>query len=237
VKKQYFITATDTNIGKTYCSAALLHLFGLLHAKVSYLKPIQCGASEEFIGGDAEEVFYLTSKKAECGLFLKHPCSPHLALKKNGLVWNSELLEPILAKHRAMKNNSDILIIEGAGGIRVPISDDYCMADLIVDLEKPDVIVCASPHLGTINQSLLTIEFMLKRDLPVKGFLFSPLQVTENQLDWEIALENARFIQDNTQIPFLGFMPNLNKGLDYSDWKSHPLFSWVKREWDEISSL
>jgi len=152
----YFITGTDTGIGKTVVSTALA--IGL---DAHYWKPIQTGSNE---GTDSNFVGKWLGKQRvlpESYVF-PEPLSPHLAAKVTG----AEI------DHRRCLDYSFTLprrtIIEGAGGVLVPINSTFMMIDLIKALER-SVIIVASTKLGTINHTLLTLEALKARQIPVAG--------------------------------------------------------------------
>ena len=151
---RFVITGTDTGIGKTVFSAALA---GAL--KLPYWKPIQSGLEDET---DSEAVARLAGVPilAE-GYRLVTPASPHLAAEIDGVMIDPQALVPPPGD----------LLIEGAGGALVPVTRTLLYADLFARWQVP-VIVCARTALGTINHSLLTIEALKARNVPVHGIAF-----------------------------------------------------------------
>lgn len=147
-----FVTGTDTGVGKTVLSAALM----LRYPEASYWKPIQTGSDD-----DTAEVRRLSGgQMIDAGIRLPDPVSPHLAAQR---VEMSIDLDALVRPIRATP-----LIVEGAGGVLVPVNDSQTMADLMVMLGLP-VIVAARSTLGTINHTLLTIEALRARALRVAG--------------------------------------------------------------------
>jgi dethiobiotin synthase len=159
-----FVTGTDTRIGKTMVSAALMQRFRG-QAPVRYWKPIQTGIEHD---NDTKEVSRLgscsTSEILSMGLRLARPLSPHLSARLAGQpIEIAPLLEIIAAQPP-----SNRWIVEGAGGVLVPLNDHAMMIDLIAALGLPTVVV-ARARLGTINHTLLTIEALRARALTVAG--------------------------------------------------------------------
>jgi dethiobiotin synthase len=151
-----FVTGTDTGVGKTVLSAALL----LRYPEARYWKPIQTGTRDD-TADDTTEVRRLSGGQVITeGIRLPDPVSPHLAAQR---VEMSIDLDPLVNQVRATP-----LIVEGAGGVLVPVNDSQTMADLMVLLGLP-VIVAARTTLGTINHTLLTIEALRARALRVAG--------------------------------------------------------------------
>jgi dethiobiotin synthetase len=151
---RFVVTGTDTDIGKTIFSAALAQATG-----APYWKPIQSGLEDET---DSEVVARLAGVPIVPETYrLVTPASPHLAAEIDGVNIDVETLVP----------TSGELIVEGAGGALVPVTRTTLYADLFAKWQIP-VIVCARTALGTINHSLLTIEALRARGVPIHGLAF-----------------------------------------------------------------
>ncbi|KTE04453.1 dethiobiotin synthetase [Sphingopyxis sp. H038] len=151
---RFVVTGTDTGIGKTIFSAALAQATG-----TPYWKPIQSGLEEET---DSEAVARLAGVPIHPEAWrLITPASPHLAAEIDGVNIGIETLTPPTGN----------LIVEGAGGALVPVTRTTLYADLFAKWQVP-VIVCARTALGTINHSLLTIEALSARGVPIHGIAF-----------------------------------------------------------------
>ena len=177
-----FISGTDTDIGKTLISAWLC-----LQTGYAYFKPIQTGTSES---RDASVVAALSDVTIHPEKFsYKAPLSPHLAAQLE----NAEIdLEHITLPEE--KN----LIIEGAGGLLVPINKKHFMIDLIQHLKIP-VIIVASSRLGTINHTLLTLEALKTRQIQTLGVIMNgPLNHDNAE-----AIANYGNTEVLAEIPFL----------------------------------
>ena len=164
-----FITGTDTNVGKTLVSSWIA-----LHTGFSYFKPIQTGTRD---GSDSFEVQKLSDTKIYPESYAyKEPLSPHLAAKlENAIIDIEKIVLPEV-------NN---LIIEGAGGVLVPINDKYLMVDLIKKLGAP-VIIVARTTLGTINHTLLSLESLRSRNIAVLGVIMNGEKNPQNSKDIEV---------------------------------------------------
>lgn len=189
--KGIFVTGTDTNIGKTSVSAALFHRYRHA-ADLCYWKPIQTGfpddhdtATVRILGICAEKEIY------DNGIRMPRPLSPHLSAQYEGTRIDFESL----LRFRP-EENSHAWIVEGAGGVFVPISQYQFMMDLIVALALP-VLVIAGSQLGTINHTLLTVGALRSRHIPVLGAV---LVGTPNG-------DNRRSIEMYGNVPVLGEMP------------------------------
>jgi dethiobiotin synthetase len=154
-----FITGISTDVGKTISSAIVVEAL-----EADYWKPIQAGDLDH---SDSHKIRSKVSNTKtrifENSYQFQTPASPHLAAEIDGVTIDlKQILEPETSNH---------LVIEGAGGIFVPLNDK----DLIVDLIKPDykVIVVSRHYLGSINHTLLTIESIQNRGLEVAGIIFS----------------------------------------------------------------
>jgi dethiobiotin synthase len=176
VLRGLFVTATDTGVGKTVTSAALMHRFRSV-APLRYWKPIQTGIEED---DDTASVRSL----AECqddevieeGVRLLGPFSPHLSAALSGRSIDTDLLVRIADRQA----DSSRCIAEGAGGVLVPLNGRELMIDLIARLGLP-VVVVARTTLGTINHTLLTLEALRVRDIEVAGIILVGVPNADNR--------------------------------------------------------
>lgn len=166
---RFVICGTDTGIGKTVFSAALT---GALNAH--YWKPVQSGLEEET---DSEIVARLSGVPVDHILpeayRLKEPASPHLSARLEGVEIDPFRLEP--------PAGVGPLIIEGAGGLLVPLTNTTVFADVFARWRIP-VILCARTALGTINHTLLSIEAPRSRDVPIRGVAFIGAENIDTQI-------------------------------------------------------
>lgn len=181
-----FITGTDTNIGKTIVSSWIC-----LHTGAEYFKPIQSGLEEET---DSEIVARLAGVKvhAEC-YRLRAPLSPHLSARLDGVAIDmNRLVLPSSA------NGTGNLVVEGAGGLMVPINEREFMIDVIGHFELP-VILVARSSLGTINHTLLSLKALRDRNIKILGVVMSGEPNHENKN----AIETYGTVRVIAQIPRL----------------------------------
>ncbi len=194
--KKLIITGTDTDIGKTVFSAALM--LGLETSKQSphYWKPVQSGITD---GVDTRTVQKITNLPDERFLperyIFSEPLSPHRAAEIDGLEINIDQL----SNANNIPESDGIMIIEGAGGLMVPLTRDNLQINLYKKWNIP-VILCARTALGTINHTLLSLEALWSRNIPIKGIVF----IGEENLD------NIRTIAEFSKVKILGHMPKLN---------------------------
>ncbi len=169
-RRIFFITGTNTGVGKTMTAAALGVLLQEQGLNVGVMKPVQAS------GHDArylKNILRSVDPLAEINPYrAAEPLSPHLALKRQGLHFKKE---KILTTASRLAKRHDVLIVEGAGGLMVPITDGYLMLDLARDLEA-EVIIVSSLGLGTINHTLLTIAQARNNGLNVHGVIFNRAQ-------------------------------------------------------------
>ena len=192
-----FVTGTGTNVGKTVVSAALMARYRA-EAPLRYWKPIQTGIEQD---DDSAEVARLagagrgfTHRQDEifnCGVRLPRPVSPHLAARLAG----TRITVRSLVEHLDGDEETR-WIVEGAGGVLVPINERETMADLMGALDLP-VLVTARSTLGTINHTLMTIEALRRRMLRVAGVVMVGEPNDENRL----AIEKYGAVEVIGQMP------------------------------------
>ena len=160
--RAYFISGTDTNVGKTIVSAVLATKLA-----AHYFKPIQCGLNKMNLK-DSEVVKSLSNKAKILNelYFLKKPLSPFVAAK---LEKKQIDVNKILQFVKNLKTKK--LVIEGAGGLNVPINSNYLMSDLCQKLNTPLILVSRT-KLGTINHTLMSLEVIKKKKINLMGIIF-----------------------------------------------------------------
>jgi dethiobiotin synthetase len=163
----WFITGTDTDIGKTIVACALVAALRTRGHNVGVMKPVSAGGRD-----DANALIAASGCDDELDLVnpiaLTEPLSPNLAADRAGL---SISLSDLLNGFHLLSNRHEIMVVEGAGGLLVPLSNDASIADLAAGIGLPLIIV-ARAGLGTINHTLLTIEAARARHLEIDGVIF-----------------------------------------------------------------
>jgi len=184
---KYFITGIGTGIGKTLISAILTEKL-----KADYWKPIQSGdldTSDSITLGNlisnTQTVIHPESYR------LTHPLSPHLSARLDGIDIDLNKINMPLTE-----NN---MIIEGAGGLMVPLNEKELIIDLIKKLNV-EVILVSQNYLGSINHTLLSVNLLKQYEIPIKGIIFNG---DEN-------VETERYIQQYTKIKKLGNVPSFS---------------------------
>lgn len=177
MSKSIFITGTGTDVGKTFVSALILKELTKLNVNCAYYKPVLSGAILEngvLHAGDCEYVINFAGLNQQplnsAGYVFEDAVSPHLAARNQGVTIDKD---KILNEFRAIRG--DYLLVEGAGGITCPLSlepSTYLMSDLVKDLGL-EIVVVADASLGTINSTLLTLEYAKSKDLKIKGVILN----------------------------------------------------------------
>lgn len=170
----FFITGTDTGIGKTVCTLALMRHFQQKNLKVTAMKPIASGCHKTPHGLRNEDALLLNQQSSlqlpyewtNQYAFLE-PIAPHLAAKLKG---EKIRLEQIAFYFEKLREQTDILLVEGVGGWRVPISAEKTLKDLVQLLDLP-VILVVGLKLGCINHALLTAETIQRDGCPFQGWI------------------------------------------------------------------
>ena len=211
----FFVTGTDTGVGKTVVSAALL-LRLREHTAVRYWKPIQTGMEQD---DDTNEVRVL-ARAAEReirpdGIRLERPVSPHLAARLAGIRIDLDALSL-----PASSNDSAAWIVEGAGGVLVPINERELMVDLMRRIGLP-VVIAARSTLGTINHTLLTISAVRTAGLRVAGVV----------MVGPPSADNREAIEHYGRTPVVGELPVIEP------LTPEGLSEWVTRSLDQAGHL
>ncbi len=203
--RAWFITGTDTEIGKTYTTCALLHVARAQGLTALGMKPVAAGT--EVVGGERlnEDVAALRAASSfDPGLALLNPwcltspIAPHIAAAEEGV---RIAPAPIVDALGALRQRADVVLVEGVGGFRVPLADDYDSADLAAELALP-VILVVGLRLGCINHALLTVEAIDRRGLGLAGWI-------GNHIDPQMlrAAQNIDSLRERIPAPLLGVLP------------------------------
>lgn len=202
-----FITGTDTGVGKTVISAGLAMALKNRGMRVGVMKPIAtgCFGDGRLISADAVYLFEAAENEyapLTSPVRFRNPVAPSIA----SIYEQKEIdLDVIRNAYRDLQKYYDYLIIEGIGGMLVPIKKNYLVANLIREMDLPIVIV-SHVSLGAINHTLLTIDSALIRGFPIKGVVFNRAPLVNYSL---AELTNPRVIHELTGIPVLGTLPNI----------------------------
>lgn len=203
--KGIFVAGTDTDVGKTFVSALLVQALKSLDIDPFYYKPVASGGT-----GDIDTVrLYgeMDESNSSCPIVFETPCSPHLASEIEKRPINREKLingcKTILAE-------SSFTLIEGAGGTVVPINrNGFDLSDLMLELDLP-VILVTKTGVGTINHTMLTLEFMRMKGIKIGGIIFNGYE------DGPFEKDNIKLIKKRTNVPVVGVIPKIESELSVS---------------------
>jgi dethiobiotin synthetase len=209
VGKGIFITGTDTGVGKTLVSCGLAALLKKRGYKVGVMKPAETGCAEKNGQLFPQDAFYLQQASGcddplerICPYRLWLPLAPSVAAAKERLKIDVSL---IINLYNEISSVYDVTLVEGAGGLLVPLLPRYTYADLARAMNLPLLVVAAN-RLGAINHLLLTLEHASCRGLNVVGYILN--QVTA---DPSLAREtNASALRQLTSVPCLGEIPHID---------------------------
>jgi len=167
-----FVTGTDTGVGKTLISAALALFLRRRGRNVGVMKPVETGVADPAgLGADGQLLQWAADSRDEIDLItpyrLRAPLAPSLAAQREGIHID---FGHLLATAQALAARHDYLIVEGAGGLMVPLAGAVLLVDLVKALDFPLLTVCR-PSLGTINHTLLTIHAARTMDIPLAGYI------------------------------------------------------------------
>ena len=203
--KSYFITGTDTGVGKTTITAGLAASIKKLGVDVGVMKPIATGNPQKngFKSSDA----YLLSHASEVKdpeelvnpIFMPIGVSPYDACKMLNLFFDKKL---ILDKFRELQNKHQMLLVEGIGGILTPLTKDYFVSDMIKDMGLETIIVTRST-LGTLNHTMMTVRTCHDYKIPIKGIIIN----NYDEKGGSAEANSPSTIHEITDIPILGILP------------------------------
>ena len=204
-----FVTGTDTEIGKTLVSAAILHTLVESGQRACGMKPVAAGA--ELVDGELhnEDADMLAAagnvhlpQNITTPYLLREPCAPHIAASLEGVTIEPV---PIIAAYAEILAASDAVVVEGVGGFCVPFSSSFDSADLAAQLNLP-VILVVGMRLGCISHALLTVEAIVARGLVLAGWV-------ANTADPEMGFfdENIEALAARIPAPLLGIVPRLEQ--------------------------
>lgn len=212
----YFVTGTDTEVGKTLVSGALILKLKQLGLSVAGFKPVAAGTYLDNFGNKLNEDLETLSlasglspvKMTLCPYVLDQAVAPHLAAHAQGIDLESEVIQKAFQE---IGSQFDAVIVEGAGGFLVPLNHHESLGEIAQILDLP-VIVVVGMRLGCINHALLTYEAIQSRNLSIAGWV-------ANTLFEEMPLlnENLQALKNRISAPFLGLIPTLPKSLQKSN--------------------
>lgn len=205
MKVACFVTGTDTGIGKTHASAALLHALARHHRRVVGMKPIASGLVEVAGAWVSEDALILRKASTlqvlgdlDNPIALPEPLSPHLAAQRAGRRIDIPFLK---ARFEALAAKADAVVVEGAGGWIVPLNDQDTMADLAAALGLPVVLVVGL-KLGCLNHAMLSAAAIRARGLNLVGWMANRIDPTMSCQE-----ENLIWLRENLGAPLMADLP------------------------------
>ncbi|MBI5056644.1 MAG: dethiobiotin synthase [Nitrospirae bacterium] len=204
--KGIFITGTDTGVGKSFVAIGLMRAFKEMGLQVCPMKPVETGCKVQkgkLVPADTMELINAADVNEPLDLInpyrFRQPLAPAVAAEVEGVVIKKE---KILSAHKQLSKRYDITIVEGAGGIMVPVYKKYLFLDLIKDMRLP-VIIVSRPGLGTINHTLLTINAARSRGIEVAGVIIN----YSGKIKKDISVRtNPEVIEGLGRVPVLGIL-------------------------------
>ncbi|HUY18930.1 MAG TPA: dethiobiotin synthase [Candidatus Binataceae bacterium] len=180
MRRRFLISGTDTDVGKTTLGSGLAFAMQNRGLRVGVMKPVETGCAErggELIAADAEALnagsFANWPMELVCPYRYRAPLAPPAAAEADGAPPPD--LERIADAYRRIEPNADVMIIEGAGGLMVPITWEENYADLALRLDLELVLVIAN-RLGALNVALLTLDYAARRAMRIAGYVFSDVE-------------------------------------------------------------
>jgi len=214
-KLGFFVTGTDTDVGKTYISQALVKHFCELGFQAVGMKPVAAGAELKdgrLLNLDVQAISNASNVNAPLALINPYvfapAIAPHIAAKQVGA---EIVIEPIMDAFQALLQQADVVVVEGAGGFLVPLNESLTMADLAKALSLPVVLVVGI-RLGCINHALLTVQAIEAKGLDLVGWVANRIDPNMPALE-----ENIATLSDMIQAPCIADVA----------WGNEPSFSKI----------
>ncbi|MBN2713092.1 MAG: dethiobiotin synthase [Planctomycetes bacterium] len=215
--KSLFITGTDTDSGKTVITCGIARMLKRKGYSVGVMKPVASGCFERdglLVSDDSiklkKAAQSLDPMRVITPIALEHPLSPHMSARMDGVLMPKDHISRLIREaFEILASEHDIVIVEGVGGLLVPICDNYTIGDIASELGL-DTIIVARDRLGMINHTLLTVEAAQKRNMKVNGIILNCV----NEPDYA-AVTNAEAMSYTTSIPVIESIPNQADPYDF----------------------
>lgn len=207
MKKTYFVVGTDTGVGKTLVTSALLFGYSQQGLATAGMKPVAAGCMPENGRLVSEDVTMLLSAGSVVAALEQHnpyafapAIAPHIAAQQVNEIIKTRVIQ---AAYQELSTLAEVVIVEGVGGFRVPLGEQLDTADLAQILNIP-VILVVGMRLGCINHTLLTVEAIQARGLELAGWVAN--RIDPNMAAFE---ENLQTLEQHIPAPCLGVLPYL----------------------------
>jgi dethiobiotin synthetase len=216
--KGFFITGTDTEVGKTLIAGALILQLQSMGMKVVAYKPVAAGLREvngKFINEDVQTLLMVSQNISPhlqpndiCPYILKEAAAPHIVAEQSGLELDMNVM---IRQYQSLQDSFDAVIVEGAGGFLVPINEQSSLGDFAKAIQLP-VILVVSIKLGCINHALLTAEAIARRGLRLEGWVANCITADSGLNQQNIATID-RMLDSQYQTKLLGVIPQLKSSM------------------------
>jgi len=216
--KGFFITGTNTEVGKTLIAGALILQLQSKGMKAVGYKPVAAGLREvngKLINEDVQTLLMASQSIAPhletsdiCPYILKEAAAPHIVAEQSGIKLEMAVM---IRQYQSLQDSFEAVIVEGAGGFLVPINEQWTLGDFAQAIQLP-VILVVSIKLGCINHALLTAEAIARRGLKLQGWVANCITVDSGFNQQNIATID-RMLQRQYQAKLLGIIPQLNTSM------------------------
>ena len=216
--KGFFITGTDTEVGKTLIAGALILQLQSKGIKAVGFKPVAAGTREvsgKHINEDVQTLLMVSQKIAPqlesndiCPYILKAAAAPHIVAEQSGIKLDMNVMN---RQYQSLQDSFDAIIVEGAGGFLVPLNEQSSLGDFAQAIQLP-VILVVSIKLGCINHTLLTAEAIVRRGLKLEGWVANCI-VSDSGFNHQNIATIDRMLDSQYQTKLLGVIPQLNTSM------------------------
>lgn len=218
--RAFFVTGTDTHVGKTFVTAALLRALNARGLRTVGLKPLASGCVWQEGAWTNDDALILQQAASQFlpyavinPIALINPVAPHLAARAQGQ--NLSLQKLVMALQAGLKADADVTLIEGAGGWYVPLNEQECFSDLARELSLP-VILVVGIRLGCINHALLTVAAIEHAGVSLAGWVANCVDPVMDCRE-----ENIDYLRQKIAAPCLGVLPYFSTQDDITTATSH----------------
>ena len=210
----YFVTGTDTGVGKTRVAVALVHALRAQGMRVAVMKPVAAGCAPDVPNEDVSALMRAANVTADVNdvnpYRFEVAIAPHIAAAQAGVRIELDRVANAFAR---LATGADTVVVEGAGGWRVPLNDREDMADLAVRLGLP-VLLVVGLRLGCLNHALLTADAVIRSGVPWAGWIANAIDPAMARVE-----ENLAALHDRLPGPCLGVVPYAPGQADAAQWR------------------
>ena len=201
------VTGTDTGVGKTFVACGLAATLAQRGTRVGVMKPVETGCEEQdgvLVPRDATQLKFFSGSEASieivCPCRFRAPRAPWVAALEEGREVDTSLLEK---SYQSILSGNDLALVEGAGGVMVPIRENFNFADLAREWSL-SVLLVTTAKLGTLNHTLLSLEYLRNKEIRVLGYVINVHEPTSS----ELVRSNLNALERLAGEPFLGKIPH-----------------------------